>query len=182
MNRINLLGAFWLFITFPLLAQDLHSKRDIRVQLVISDKQEGFEYQIASYFTRELRKLGDVVLVDSFPHIRIGIVALQNTNRANYETGYTISICVTSRTCLIPIRISAYNWMPESKRVTFDQTLNTLDGILVEHMVRIVPPEGLQQECTEIVAEIDGRDFEAERKYLEQIESTFQDLMKKSKQ
>src|SRR5215467_1700638 len=65
-----------------------------RVSVDVSAKDE-IKNEIISYAGRELRSLGDIVIVESKPNYRISIVAITTHNQANQETGYALSVTAT---------------------------------------------------------------------------------------
>jgi hypothetical protein len=142
-------------------AQQPTAAPKIRVQLAVS-ASGGLEDRIRSYFSRELRKIADVEIVDSTPLLRLSVVALSNRNEAGTETGYTVSVVVTSLDDRA-IMLALATLLPEAQRKFLEQNLSK-QGALVDHLVYTVPPARLPDICAQIVAEIDGSHIESARK------------------
>jgi hypothetical protein len=149
-----------------ILAHSLHGQRSsptpkIHVKLVVG-AEEGLNDRIRSYLSRELRKINDVEIDDSTPVLRLNVIAGNTLNKAGAEIGYTLSVVVTSLEDR-DIVLAFTTQLPDAQRKFLEENLSK-QGTLVDHIVYTVSPEGLPELCAKIVAELDGKHLEAQRK------------------
>lgn len=152
------------------------------VRLEISASEE-IENQIYSYFSRELRSLGDVELVEDNPEWIIHIVALQAKDRTGYIEGVIFSIVIEKvyeihvedllSAVKIIFKISDDDWKElKEKRQSLEELFtlistdnNVRDNIrdLVSHSLQIGSSHNTQNICQEIVADFDAELLKKER-------------------
>ena len=152
------------------------------VRLEISASEE-IENQIYSYFSRELRSLGDVELVEDNPEWIIHIVALQAKDRTGYSGGVIFSVVIEKvyeihvKDLLLVVRgifkINDDDWKElKEKRQSLEKLFtviitdnNVRDNIrdLVHHSLRTDKIENTHSLCKEIVADFDAELLKKER-------------------
>jgi len=158
-----------LFLGFPSLvfSQGITHPDTARVKLEVSAKEE-IKGEITSYFTRELRAIKDVTIVDDNPDWLISVVALENKVNDGVSTGFTLSAVI-----LRPIKKNIFEWDMETaarkgkltpgQRTIIDTFIS--DGYHFEsHLLRVGPTSDLKEMCQEIVADFDGKQLEDGRK------------------
>jgi hypothetical protein len=143
-------------------------KPTYRVSLEVSAKDE-IKPTIVSYVSRELRALGDILIVESEPEYLISIVAMQPKNKAGNSMGYVISTVVTSHMSLSLTQLLIHGCKDAE---TLSQIIPML-GLLETHDLAITDVEGLEKKCKEIVASIDGDLFEKKRKEHQKVMDSF---------
>jgi len=121
--------------------------------------ENSIKSEIASCINRELRSLGDVVLTDSRPHVRVGVVAVM-IEVPGRVTGYTFSVVVSKP---IPdafksLLLSGYRGREKAAKVILLKDQESITN----HFVRI--GSDLPTMCNQLVADIDSHDLEIERK------------------
>ena len=88
-------GAVWTLVLLSLsLASPVATQErlEVRVSLGISCKDNNLKNRLSSFVARELRQLGDVVLLDERPGYRLAIAA---STKGGYQTGYALSVVIT---------------------------------------------------------------------------------------
>jgi len=165
-----------LFITLnaadSVYAQDLDP---IRVYLDVSgDKQ--IENEVRSYLSRELRALKNIILVVNDYNIGIRVIAHRNKAvDGEYLGTYTMSVVVTSRLQEDTVRKLLYLMpIPESAETARDILLNLIKNYLDSVELHVLLIKGdIQEMCKELIANIDGRIFEANRLANQRIQEIF---------
>ena len=138
-----------------------------RVQVKVS-ASDNAKNEVTSFLKRELRKIGDIDLVETDPTMIISVVALAISNRSGVPTGYCLSVVVEKPVPYRQIRdeyAKAFdpNIIPLMDTV-FDNTTR-----LSSHFAGVCGPEELEFECKQVIANIDGSVFEDTRKFVQQI-------------
>lgn len=141
------------------------SKPNYRVSVNVSSKEE-IKSNVVSYVSRELRALGDILIVDSEPQYRISIIAMRAESRAGNSMGYVISTVVTKH--IQPQHLTQECEYAE----TLSQAISIF-GLVLRHDLEITGAESLEKSCKEIVASIDGDVFEKERKEHQRVMDLF---------
>lgn len=152
-------------------AKDTEKKREpsfsLRVRLKVETNDDDTRSLIESVVKRELRALGDVEAVDELANYEIEIVCVENTV-AGRRTGFAISTVVHS-----PMDVDSFGKIldisirPDANK---DTTKELLLGFakrrtrIETHELRIVPSDRLAKSCEAIVAEMDTKLFEFDRK------------------
>ena len=138
----------------------------IRVSITVSSPDE-IKGEVTSYLSRELRKLGDIDVVENDPSFSIGVIALALKSKGNLKTGYAFGVLVTS---------PAYPAIRNFTAPKLDAgTLKILDQMgqrtvnIQDHFVQSGATDQMDELCHSIVASIDGDVFEPERKVQQQI-------------
>ena len=151
------------------------------VRLEISASEE-IENQIYSYFSRELRSLGDVELVEDNPEWIIHIVALHAKDRTGYIGGVIFSVVIEKvyeihvEDLLLMVKgtfqISDDDWKKlKEKRQSLEELFTVIitdnhirDNIrdLVHHSLR-TSSHDIQNICQEIVTDFDAELLKKER-------------------
>src|ERR1041385_3460071 len=85
------------FICLRLLpAQDTPKHWSTTVSLSVDGIMEGpLRNQVQSYIGRELRKLGDITIVDDKPEYTISLIGYNTNTKLGQTVGFTLSILVT---------------------------------------------------------------------------------------
>lgn len=159
---LMLLTAF--FYAASIRAED---KFHYRVQLKVS-ASENDRGEVTSFLTRELRRIGDIEVVENDPLFVISVVALSTSNRSGNPTGYTLSVVVE-----MPVR---YRQVRDTFAKTFDADMMKVMDFsfdnttrLLTHLVQVGGTDNLDTICKKIVANIDGDVFENQRKLVQQF-------------
>ena len=126
----------------------------------VSAKDE-IKNDIISYISRELRSLGDVVVVDSQPNYTISIVALNSRNKANEDIGYAFSVVVTSELTGQYIATLTSDCKSNKNKDLLFTWLATMSGIK-SHI--LVVGSDLRKLCSDLVASTDAEVFEEMRR------------------
>jgi uncharacterized protein YecT (DUF1311 family) len=131
----------------------------IRVQLSVASRLESDRSLITSYLSRCLRQIQDVVVVGDNPLVTLSVVAFRTSNVGGYQTGYAISIAVTScfRARLISKHYIAQ--LPADEQAEFRDELSSL-AQCQDHLLYTCAPNELKSMCGDIVDHVDGSDFE----------------------
>lgn len=167
------LRLFSLLISLTFAVPRLHAEDKFRisVQLKVS-ADDTIQGEVTSYLSREIRRLGDIDLVENEPSITISVIALVNKNRGDTTTGHTLSILAER-----PVR---YRQMRQSLAKALsaehvDSMLKVTDLVfdntsrVLSHFVQVGPVDELENLCKKIVAQIDGTVFEGERKIYQRV-------------
>ncbi|HYX40486.1 MAG TPA: hypothetical protein VE821_02250, partial [Pyrinomonadaceae bacterium] len=95
MRLLLIVGFVSLYLLIPqaTFSQESQPKFSCRISLDITadDKIKG---EISSYISRELRSLGDVVITDADPALKVEIVAIE-VHSENSSIGYAFSVIVS---------------------------------------------------------------------------------------
>jgi uncharacterized protein YecT (DUF1311 family) len=130
----------------------------IRVQLSVS-ANSGDESLITSYFSRRLRQIPDVVVVGDNPLVTLSIVAFRTGNLAGYQTGYAVSVVVTSSFRALLISKQYSDELPAERQAEFRESMSSLADC-EDHRLYTCGPDDLKATCGSIVDNVDGADFE----------------------
>jgi uncharacterized protein YecT (DUF1311 family) len=140
----------------------------IRVQLSVSGANGGDQSLITSYVSRRLRQIPDVVVVADNPLVTLSIVAFRTANLAGYQTGYAVSVAVTStfRARLISKEYS--DELPSERQAGFRESMSSLADC-EDHRLYTCGPDDLKSTCGTIVDNVDGADFEQIRLFTQKL-------------
>ena len=160
---IRIAGFVSLYLLIPqaTFSQESQPKFTCRISLDITaeDKIKG---EISSYISRELRSLGDVVITNTEPDLKVEIVALE-VNSGNSSVGYAFSVLVSK-----PLDSFALDLIASGPSSNEDKQL--LRGAYIDyrkpvsHFVQTGPYSNLALTCKKIVTTIDSDAIEGERK------------------
>jgi hypothetical protein len=128
----------------------------IEVNVTAEDSIKG---ELISTINQNLRSLGDVVLTDAEPQIRISVMAIKNAI-PGYLNSYALSIVVSSPipTPFKTLLLSGYSGREKEARLSLLKNQESITN----HFMRI--GSDLSRICKQIVADIDSEDIENERK------------------
>lgn len=173
--------AFSLYILSSLcLAQNSANKFSCRIAVEVEAKGQ-LQEQVSSYVNRELRGLGDVLLVEDKPTIRVKILAIKNTSAdSGQHLGYTLSLVVTR---LLDIESLKTIIAGQVKKDDFSLIENYLDEryTLIEHYLTVGGPNSLKNLCEEIVTQLDVSAIEIERKDWQKRQEAIQKYLDQQK-
>lgn len=149
----------------------------VKVDVSANDNING---EIVSYLSRELRSLGDVIVVDEKPDWTISIVALELTNKGGNNTGVALSILILSKphSPLIEMGINDLYRLKKINKFEMDslqQMINIDFGLVTEyegHWLRTGSPDNLRDICNGIVADFDSKYLEPTREYFQKLKNT----------
>ena len=115
------------FLLLAILAHSVHGQQSaptpkIHVQLTIS-ADDGLDDRLRSYFGKELRKFNDVEIDDTTPMFQLDVVALTTHNTDGTQTGYTLSVVLTSLTDRRLV-LASTKQLPDGPRKVLEQTLS----------------------------------------------------------
>lgn len=130
--------------SMALFAAHASAVEKIRVSLEVS-APDNMKAEVISYLSRELRKLEDVDIADRDVNYQISVVALRLASKAGAETGYALSVIVTSP-------FSGLESHPALKYAV----------MVIDHFVQT--DSQLQPLCQSVAIELDADVFEPGRK------------------
>jgi len=143
----------------------------MRVEINVTwDERSGNGAIVKSTLARELRALGDILVVESDPSYRVKIVGLDTHNVSGRPTGYAMSYVATScfPTNLLTLCVPDTSWRSLMAGMLYDF------GKIIQFQVLTGSESDLQLVCTQLVAELDVDVFQpsrgAERRLLEALE------------
>lgn len=176
-----LIVAFVLLICLAGISRAQQSRRMFRVSVDIT-ADEVIKAQIISGVNGGLRRLGDVVMTDDDVTLHISLVVAQAAVIEGHTMGYAVSIVVTKSeldqgSIRSIVKVAA-------KDEASARMLNEMFGsgvTLIYHSV-LTGGSNLDELCKRVVAELDARPIEAERKYWQDIAdhaNKIQELRKK---
>lgn len=175
--KIKLTLAFALITLCSLSAYAQQNKRTYRVFLQVGGNDQ-IKSDIISYVSRELRSLGDIVIVDSpDSDCLIWIVGAIPRIQSGFDLGYALSVVATEikdkdyLNSLVPECLSKEDW----RRKALNTEL-TLGEILDQHFLYI--GSDLRKLCSDVVAAVDGDVFEKARKKHQSLDDAMQKLQK----
>jgi hypothetical protein len=158
------LSAFWLLAGLlnaqqPLAAPGLK----IRVQVILS-VPETITSQISNAMNRELRSLADIELVDNNPTYVIRVMGLP-ARIGKRISGYALSFLIVEP--LVPDAVDGVITanIPMNMRTALKSYISGSERFLSQ-LMRIIPPDRIQDECREIVATLNAKLFEETRRRL----------------
>lgn len=119
----------------------------LRVHVAVGGDKD-LQPLVTSYVSQELRKLSGVTVTEQSFDYEIKVIAQQDTTTAGVVLGFSLAWVVVR---LAPEQAK----LPAAARgAGFVRTLKLVGG----------PIDNLEQTCRELVTELDGTDFEANRK------------------
>lgn len=142
-------------------------KSNHRIQLDVS-APETIKGEVTSYLSREIRRIGDVELVDTDPFLKISVLALVNSSRANGPIGYTLVFLVEKPVRYRQFRSSLAKSLDPTTLAVADFAFDNTTSVL-SHFVQVGGVEDLEMLCKKSVAEIDGTAIEGQRKLFQQM-------------
>ncbi len=166
---MNIPRLFLIFVVafFCAVTTRAEDKLHYRVQLKVSGSENDLA-EITSFMTRELRRIGDVEVVENDPLFVISVIALSTSNRAGAPTGYTLSVVVEMPVRYHQVRGNIAKAVDENQMKFFDVYFNNTTRLL-SHLVQVGGSDRLETLCKKIIASIDGSDFENHRKFVQQF-------------
>jgi len=127
------------------------AQADTRLRVAVSVASESLEREVLGYARNELRRLGDVEVVDieedHFFHLKIS--HLRSTNRLGVATGHTISAVLV--------------WVP-GQEMLGNGTLPTGSRIFAGHYVHVGGPNDLRRLTDALIRNADTGPMEDERR------------------
>lgn len=119
----------------------------LRVHVAVGGDKD-LQPLVTSYVSQELRKLSGVTVADERHDYEIKVIAQQDTTGAGVVLGFSLAWVVVR---MAPDQAK----LPASARgAGFVRTLKLVGG----------PIDNLQDTCRDLVTELDGTDFESDRK------------------
>lgn len=157
--------SLYLLIPQATFTQESQPKFSCRISLDIT-ADDKIKDEISSYISRELRSLGDVVITDADPALKVEIVALE-VHSGNSSVGYALSVLVSSYLGSLTLDrfVTSIASGPSS-----NEDKQVLRGVyvdyrkIVSHFVQTGPKSDLALTCKKIVTTIDSDAIEGERK------------------
>lgn len=149
-------------------AQEIWSPewREWRVRLRVAASPEIRE-QVESYFRRELRSLGDVVLVEQYPDLEVSVVAILTRGPGEEPTGISFSTVFLERHDNRPL-LEWLGFLARDEQET--ELLRTLAretgglGRILAHRMKVGPPDSARRLSEEMVIEFDRDHLEPRRR------------------
>lgn len=147
-----------------LASQQISPPRKWRAQVTLHvDLPQEVQPAAISYFSRELRALSDIEIVDQDPDFIIEVVGVQN-QVSGTTVGYTLSTVLlrVMRSDIVDIVAGA-----DQTPAIYKQGLrNYMEGAghMLWHNVRATSIGNFPTTCRTIIADIDGHAFEEDRK------------------
>ena len=188
MVRLRFLG--YLFLTSlicvllgsaPIRAEQKgYPKYSTKVRLVVASEDTSLKAEATSYLSRELRSLGDVIIVDKDAEWELKVVALKllYENGKGYD-GYVISMVVLKafREDVMNLMLKMFSIEDNAKK----NIIGLTSGLSKwkANWVVIEPPNNLRRGCEGLVAIFDSQHLEEDRK---SWQSTIDEMKKKSNQ
>jgi hypothetical protein len=159
--RISCLLIFFLLVAEPLYAAD--QGRRFRVSVMVSGS-DSLKKLVASYITKELRSLPDVVVVEKEPEYTISIVATELKRKKGYTAGFVLSLVelklFDTKHFLEDIKTVMFpNLVPEGIRQYVETQMPGLCRIHYQQAITGSEKE-LSSTCSTIVANFDRRNLE----------------------
>ena len=140
-----------------------------RVHLTIQGKDEVGSV-ISSYLNRELRKLGDVLVVDTTPDFEISIVFIeQKLTTSDRRLGWAMSTVVLEERG-IPEAMLANVIVPTYQELI--KTHYTHLFTMAEHYLWVGAMSDLETNCVQLIATIDSDVFEPRRKLWRELKDS----------
>jgi len=136
-------------------------KLTIRVQVVLS-VPDTITSQISNAMDRELRSLTDVELVDKNPTYVIRVMGLP-ARIGKRVSGYALTFLTVEPLDPVAVDRVINVDIPMNMRTALKTYINGSERFLSQQM-RITPPDHIQDECREIVANINSKLFEETRR------------------
>ena len=164
MNRLAMrfMPLMMLLLSVPAIAEKVEFRSKVILAVSASD---SIKNQIASYFGRELRSLGDVDIV-SFDQETYGlcvdVVAMELMNKSSIITGFVITVGIYYR--FDPDIVAKY--IPENQRESIKKLIFLEWCSSPDIWVRTGGQDDIQVVCSEIVADIDTKYFQPSRDFL----------------
>jgi len=151
------------------------SKETFRVAVIVSCEDKNLKEYIESHIKRELRAIGDVVIVLDKPQTTINIVAIKNKIE-NIDIGYSMAVTIVKT-----VDLSFLNnfYKPISETVSemtpyvFADTLQAFETMYILSG----PVSELPSQCSELIASFDLEVLETTR----QSKQLFNDLLDQTK-
>jgi hypothetical protein len=131
------------------------SRFQFRVEIEVT-ADDSIKSEVSSYLNREIRSLGDVVITDNDPHLKISVLATENT----VPKSYVISV-VTSTPFSDMWKQKLAGDLSERTKSFWVKFMSDKESIN-QHFVQI--GSDLSQVCKKVVALIDSEDIEPNRK------------------
>lgn len=123
---------------------------------------------ITSYITRELRSIGDIVVVDSKPDYKLIIVAIEDHTTSGKKFGFSLAI-----TILEYYREDIFRFMLKEK---YKDSFRSIMADLCEFknlLVMCDSDKNLRSTCSKIVANLDNEYLEPSRKFRQRIKDSY---------
>jgi hypothetical protein len=145
-------------------AKEFESRR-IKISVTVDCRAQDLRSRIMSFVLAELRRLGDVDLVDASPEYRMSIVALATENKAGHETGYAASVVVTRPLGGIDALLADVR--PESR----NNVNAALEGEVrpITQQLLVGSMDGLRGALETLVASFDAETLQGERKMWREV-------------
>jgi len=142
------------------------------IKLVVS-APDDLRGEVTSYLSRELRRIGDVTVVDENPLIVISVVALRTGSRDGRASVVAFSVVVDQ-----PENVAKnYQTVCGTMGITPDKMtvglLTTFGGDnvvrLMAHFLEVGASDEVESVCRKVVVEFDGEVLEGQRRQMEQL-------------
>jgi len=147
---LALCGVLSLFCFSTTYAECAFDRAEITVQVKMGWVGKS-EAVARSFITRELRALGDVVLVESNPMYTVEVVGVDDETNDGRITGYSLSFVALS---MFPIEtLNTCVPDPDYRALLVEHLRNY--GRIMNHRLASGPPENLQSACVELIAYFD---------------------------
>lgn len=149
------------------LAQQQHQDKPTYRVAVIMEAKDEIKNEITSYINRELRSLGDIVIVDedSDPEYKISLVVLST------RAGYAGSVNVTAPFTKSRANQQIPDECPNKETKAFLTSWMTRMENMLHHSLLTAPD--LRTLCSDVVTSIDGDVFEKVRKQSQRAKDLF---------
>ena len=162
--RLFLLLFLAAFATAPVRAAE-KVNYGVRLKVAASENIRGV---VTSYLSRELRRLGDIDIVEDSPWFTLSIIAVAASNRAGTQTGYAFSVVVERSIPYRKMRDEFAKLLDGNMMKVMDVSFDNAARI-VSHFVELGGVDELENLCKKIIADIDGNQFEEQRKVSQQL-------------
>jgi hypothetical protein len=145
-------------------AKEFESRR-IKISVTVDCRASDLRSRIMSFVLAELRRLGDVDVVDAGPEYLMSIVALATENKAGHETGYAASVVVTRPLGGMDALLADVR--PESR----NNVNAALKGEVrpISHQLLVGSMDGLRGALETLVASFDAETLQGERKMFREL-------------
>lgn len=154
---------FIVFIGATAQASDLDDPKDKLIKVQFSfNADSNIENRVDSYIKRELRSLGDIVIVEQNGDWELDIIVMEATTKGGYKSGIVVSVAILNKI----LRGSIWDLIEPDEK---DDNPNRTKINITDHWLRIGPEETLKSICEKIVADFDTMHLEPFRKYNKQL-------------
>lgn len=140
----------------------IRAQAAFRVSLEITCEDELMKNQVESLFSRELRSLNDVVIVNNKPNWHLAIICITTENLDRVETGYAMSVVA-----LHPMQAEWFEYLVEldSEAKTAINEYDIKD--YRNHWVLVGSSDGLEVQIDKVVASFDAQQLQPIRLLLD---------------